>query len=99
VIIPPALQPGTENPTPFQESLRMTRRLFPITYVCLFAFVLVAGSAQAGTVYVPLPGLTQAGAASYEAEVTVANSAATPASVNQYLVAADTDGTQRPGPA
>lgn len=67
--------------------------------VCLLAFALAAGSAQAGTVYVPLPGLTQAGSASYEAEVTVANPAATTANVNQYLVTADTDGTQRPGPA
>ena len=66
--------------------------------VCLLAFALAA-SAQAGTVYVPLPGLTQAGSASYEAEVTVANSAAAAANVNQYLMAADTDGTQRPSPA
>lgn len=73
----------------------MTRSLA----VCVLALVLAAGSAQAGTVYVPLPGLTQAGTASYEAEVTVANSAATTANVNQYLVAADSDGTQRPGPA
>jgi hypothetical protein len=64
---------------------------------CLLAFALFAGAAQAGTVYVPLPGLTQAGTASYEAEVTVTNSAAQTASVNQVLVAADTDGTQRPG--
>lgn len=73
----------------------MTRSLA----VCLLAFALAAGSAHAGTVYVPLPGLTQAGTASYEAEVTVANPAATTANVNQYLVAADADGTQRPGPA
>lgn len=73
----------------------MTRSLA----VCLLAFALVAGSAQAGTVYVPLPGLTQAGSASYEAEIMVANPAATTANVNQYLVTADTDGTQRPGPA
>jgi hypothetical protein len=63
--------------------------------VCLLAFALVAGAAQAGTVYVPLPGLTQAGTASYEAEVTVANPAATAANVNQFLVVADTDGTVR----
>lgn len=67
--------------------------------VCLLAFALFAGTAQAGTVYVPLPGLTQAGSASYEAEITVANPAATPANVNQYLVALDADGTQRPSPA
>lgn len=77
----------------------MNRRLSLTAAVCLLAFALFAGSARAGTVYVPLPGLTQAGSASYEAEVTVANSAATTASVNQYLVAADTDGTQRPVPA
>lgn len=67
--------------------------------VCLLASAFAAGSVQAGTVYVPLPGLTQAGSASYEAEVTVVNSAATAANVNHYLVAADTDGTQRPAPA
>jgi hypothetical protein len=68
--------------------------------VCLLAFAFLAAffpdTAQAGTVYIPLPGLTQAGSASYEAEVTVANSAAQTASVDQLLVAADTDGTQRP---
>lgn len=73
----------------------MTRRLSPIAAVCLLGFA--AGTAQAGTVYVPLPGLTQAGTASYEAEVTVANSAATTANVNQVLVTTDTDGTQRAG--
>jgi hypothetical protein len=62
----------------------------------LFA-ALAADTAQAGTVYIPLPGLTQAGSASYEAEVTVTNSAAQTASVNQVLLAADTDGTQRAG--
>ncbi|HVG09094.1 MAG TPA: hypothetical protein VNM67_15420 [Thermoanaerobaculia bacterium] len=67
--------------------------------VCLLAFLaaFAADTAQAGTVYIPLPGVTQAGSALYEAEVTVTNSAAQPASVNQVLVAADTDGTQRAG--
>lgn len=77
----------------------MRRRRYQTTAVCVLAFALVAGSVQAGTVYVPMPGLTQAGSASYEAEVTVANPAAAAANVNQYLVAADADGTQRPSPA
>ncbi|HEY3491459.1 MAG TPA: hypothetical protein VGK43_00810 [Solirubrobacterales bacterium] len=66
--------------------------------VCLFAFTLAA-SAQAGTVYIPLPGLTQSGSATYEAEITVSNSAATTANVAQYLIAADADGTQRANPS
>ncbi|HYN23318.1 MAG TPA: hypothetical protein VE078_20335 [Thermoanaerobaculia bacterium] len=68
--------------------------------VCLVAFALGSAAARAGTVYVPLPGLTQAGSASYEAEITIANAAGTTASVNQVLLAVDSDGTQRPfGPA
>ena len=65
--------------------------------VCLLASALLAGTAQAGTVYIPLPGLTQAGSASYEAEVTITNTTAQAASVNQVLLATDTDGTQRAG--
>ena len=75
----------------------MSRRWYRTIVVCLLASALAAASAQAGTVYVPLPGLMQAGSASYEAEVTISNSAAQTATVNQILVAADTDGTQRPG--
>lgn len=52
--------------------------------LCLLALAVFAGSARAGTVYVPLPGLTQAGSASYEAEVTVANPAAIPDEVPSF---------------
>ena len=72
--------------------------MFRSAFVCLLAFSLAA-AAQAGTVYIPLPGLTQSGSAAYEAEVTVANSAASTANVAQFLVAADADGTQRAIPS
>jgi hypothetical protein len=65
--------------------------------VCVLASVLLASAAQAGTVYVPLPGLSQVGTATYETEVLVSNSAAQTATTNQVLLANDTDGTQRPG--
>lgn len=64
---------------------------------CLLASSLLASAAWAGTVYVPLPGLSQVGAATYEAEVAATNMAAPAASTNQVLLANDTDGTQRPG--
>lgn len=68
--------------------------------VCLVALAVASSAAQAGTVYVPLPGLTQAGSASYEAEITIANTAGIAASANQVLLAVDSDGTQRPfGPS
>lgn len=59
--------------------------------------LLAAPSVQAGTVYIPLPGLTQSGTAAYEAEVAVTNMTAQPASASQVLLANDTDGTVRTG--
>ncbi len=55
------------------------------------------GAAHAGTVYVPLPGRTTAGTTSYEVQVSVANTAAAPATVNEALLPGDADGTQRAG--
>lgn len=57
----------------------------------------VAGASHAGTGYVPLPGITTVGGASYEVQVSVTNSSAQPRQVKQYIIATDTDGTQRPG--
>ncbi|MES1244208.1 MAG: hypothetical protein ABUT39_21565 [Acidobacteriota bacterium] len=64
---------------------------------CVLASSLLASAAWAGTVYVPLPGVTQVGTAAYEAEVAVTNMAAPAASTNQVLLTNDTDGTQRAG--
>ncbi len=55
------------------------------------------GAARAGTVYVPLPGVTTVGTASWEAEVTIANGSTQPLTVTGLLLAYDTDGTQRGG--
>lgn len=65
--------------------------------ICVLASGLLASAAWAGTVYVPLPGVSQVGTAAYEAEVAVTNMAAPAASTNQILLTNDTDGTQRPG--
>src|SRR5688572_24070187 len=56
---------------------------------------LSTGAARAGTVYVPLPGVTTVGTASWEAEVTIANGSAQPFAVTGLLLPYDTDGTQR----
>lgn len=65
--------------------------------ICILASSLLASAAWAGTVYVPLPGVSQVGTATYEAEVAATNMAAPAASTNQVLLSNDTDGTQRPG--
>jgi hypothetical protein len=64
---------------------------------CILASSLLASAAWAGTVYIPLPGVSQVGTATYEAEVAVTNMAGPAASTNQVLLVNDTDGTQRPG--
>ncbi len=61
--------------------------------VCLAA----TGAAHAGAAYVPLPGVSQIGSFSYEAQVSVSNTVAPTGNLNQLLLATDTDGTQRPG--
>ena len=63
----------------------------------LLATLGAMGTAYAGTVYVPLPGQTTAGTTSYEVQVSVANTAAAPATVNEALLPGDADGTQRAG--
>lgn len=63
----------------------------------LLAALCAMGTAHAGTVYVPLPGQTTAGTTTYEVQVSVANTAAAPATVNEALLPSDADGTQRTG--
>ncbi|HSS52097.1 MAG TPA: hypothetical protein VLX28_24410 [Thermoanaerobaculia bacterium] len=63
----------------------------------LLATLGAAGTAHAGTVYVPIPSQTMAGTSTYEVQVSVANTAAAPATVTQTLLASDSDGTQRAG--
>ncbi len=63
----------------------------------LLAMLCAAGTANAGTVYVPLPGQTTAGTSTYEVQISVANSAAATATVNEALLPSDADGTQRTG--
>jgi hypothetical protein len=63
----------------------------------LVATLGVVGTANAGKVYVPLPGQTTAGTSTYEVQVSVANTTAAPATVNEALLPSDADGTQRTG--
>ncbi len=66
---------------------------------CLLLTLLCgAAAAHAGTVYVPLPGVSQVGGVSYEAQILISNSSAQPQNVNEHLIATGTDGTQRPAP-
>lgn len=58
---------------------------------------LSTGVARAGTVYVPLPGVTTVGTATWEAEITVANGSTQALAVTGLLFPYDTDGTQRVG--
>ncbi|HET9767435.1 MAG TPA: hypothetical protein VFS60_11350, partial [Thermoanaerobaculia bacterium] len=70
----------------------------PIAAIALAAgFALAAAPAQAGTVYVPLPGVTTVGTATWEAELTIANASPQPLVSSGLLLAHDTDGTQRTG--
>ena len=70
------------------------RSFVPCLALCL---ALGAGAAGAGTVYVPLPAVSTVGTASWEAEVTIANSSTGSATVAGLLLPQDTDGTLRAG--
>ncbi len=63
----------------------------------LLATLGAAGAAHAGTVYVPLPGKATVGSSAYEVQVSIVNTAGQGATVNQVLLASDTDGVQRAG--
>jgi hypothetical protein len=57
--------------------------------------LLTAASAHAGTVYVPLLGVTSVGSATWEQDVTISNPSAQGIALNDLLLGNDTDGTQR----
>jgi hypothetical protein len=78
------------RPRPLSTGLLATAALLGVA-------VLAASPAQAGTVYVPLPGVTNVGTATWEAELTIANSSPTPLTLSGLLLPHDTDGTQRAG--
>ena len=59
------------------------------------ALALAASAAQAGTVYVPMPGLTSVGTAAWEGDISIANASPQALTVTGLLLQADTDGTQR----
>jgi hypothetical protein len=63
----------------------------------LLAALSAAGTAHAGTVYVPLPGQAVVGTSTYEVQVSIVNTSSQTATVNQTLLASGTDGTQRTG--
>jgi hypothetical protein len=63
----------------------------------LLATLSAAGTAHAGLVYVPLPGQATVGSSTYEVQVSMVNTSSQTATVNQTLLASDTDGTQRTG--
>ena len=70
----------------------MTRSVvLRLSLAALFA----ASAAHAGTGYVPLPGVTIVGPASYEAQVLISNNATQVREVKQVQLATDTDGTPR----
>ena len=61
----------------------------------ILAMTCAAGAAHAGTVYVPLPGVSTVGNVAYETQVTIANGGAQQRNVKQLLLTTDTDGTKR----
>jgi hypothetical protein len=70
--------------------------LRPLGLSLLLTTLCATGAANAGTVYVPLPGLNQNGSYTYDAQIAVTNTAAQTNPVTQFLIANDTDGTVRP---
>ncbi|HEV8578971.1 MAG TPA: hypothetical protein VGX68_07785 [Thermoanaerobaculia bacterium] len=61
-----------------------------------FAFALTP-AAYAGTVYIPLPGVTAVGSVGYETQVSVTNTLSQQRTVNYVQLATGVDGTQRQG--
>jgi hypothetical protein len=68
------------------------RRLLSLTVAAALA---TAAAAHAGTAYVPLPGITTVGSATWDAEVSIANPAAQGLTASGLLLPNDSDGTQR----
>lgn len=70
----------------------------PLARTLFLAALSVAGAAQAGTVYIPVPGNATVGTASYQVQVAVANAGTQTVNLKQVLLPTDTDGTQRTNP-
>ena len=62
----------------------------------LSSLLLFAAAAQAGTVYIPLPGYQAVGPASWEPSILVSNGSDQSANFKQLFLRTDTDGTLRP---
>lgn len=68
------------------------------TVAAILAFAFVSSQAvQAGTVYVPLSGVTTVGSVTYETQVSITNSLAQQRPVKYFQIATGTDGTKRGG--
>src|SRR5688500_10091999 len=89
---PLGLPRGSTTMSPRLRSLSSSTAL-----ALLGGLALAATPAHAGTVYVPLPGVTTVGTATWEAELTIANASPQPLALSGLLLAHDTDGTQRAG--
>ncbi len=72
--------------------------LRPVLRSLLAASLCTAGAAHAGIVYVPSPGLAPVGGSTYEVQISITNTATAPNSVQESLLATNTDGTQPPAP-
>src|ERR1044072_9209403 len=93
---PPSGTPrGSTTMPPRPRSFSPTGLL--ATFALAAASALAATAPHAGTVYVPLPGVTNVGSATWEAEITVANASTTPLTLSGLLLPHDTDGTARAG--
>src|SRR6185295_5262799 len=87
---------GPERALYLASRSRLSRRLCmtrSILRSLLVAGVCAANAAWAGTVYVPLPGVTAVGTATYEAQVSIGNPAVAARNISQVQIADDSDGT------
>src|ERR1044072_5006512 len=93
---PPSGTPrGSTTMPPRPRSFSPTALLAPFALAA--ASALAATAAHAGTVYVPLPGVTNVGSATWEAEFTVANASTPPPTLSGLLLPHDTHRTARRG--
>jgi hypothetical protein len=77
----------------------MARPLLRSLLLAALGAAVAAATAQAGTVYVPVPGPGTVGTAGYQVQVSVTNTGAQTDTVSQALLATDTDGTVRATPS
>lgn len=65
-----------------------------VAAILTFAFV-SAQAVQAGTVYVPLSGVTTVGSVTYETQISITNSLTQQRTFKYFQIASETDGTKR----